>query len=317
MGHSVPIAGRSRCTLYESDKFCEGEAMHARELVELAAVVSAYGPGLIHSRSQLSPTALEQYWTASKCRLDRWQRGIKWFSDRHTAGSSAGRITPRGNFRGVLEEILTGEILTRVWTAVLCAFDRYHNDDQAEPIARSVLVGHLEARRRVLTLLTSGTGFSPQEAFEIDCLRRKSERWTDLLLGPLCTVTDVSQWAIDPSRAKDFAATFQQRRSGAAGDGRWAVLIASLRSAFGQSLSLVAPNADLNQQLAASILACFPPELLDSNSLFSSVWLLRLANAADDAQLLVEQLLTLEGAAATNGDPVVRSYIARRPPGQP
>ena len=37
--------------------------------------------------------------------------------------------------RGVLEEILLAEMLTRVWATVLCAFDRRQGTLEAEPIA--------------------------------------------------------------------------------------------------------------------------------------------------------------------------------------
>lgn len=276
--------------------------MQARELIELAAIVSAHGPALVHSLSQLSATALEQYWTASKCRIDRWHRSIKAFIDRQGSAAPPMRSMPRGNIRGVLEEVLTGEILTRVWTAVLCSFDRLHAADQAEPIARSVLIGHLEARRRVLMLLAGGTVFSAEEALQLDHLRRKSERWIDFLLGALCGICQVSEFAVDPARANDFAATFRQRRSSSSPEMQWAVLLGSLRSAFGQTASVVSPNADLNQQIAASILACFPAELLDSTGLFRYLWLQRLCNVANDTQLLVEQLLALDGVGRSAKD---------------
>ena len=54
--------------------------MHARELVELAAILSAQGPMLIRSTPQLSSHGVQQYWTASKCRLDRWARNLKSFA---------------------------------------------------------------------------------------------------------------------------------------------------------------------------------------------------------------------------------------------
>jgi len=281
--------------------------MQARELIELAAIVSAHGPALVHSFSQLSATALEQYWTASKCRIDRWHRSIKAFIDRQGSAAPVMRSLSRATIRGTLEEVLTGEILTRVWTAVLCAFDRLHAADQAEPIARSVLIGHLEARRRVLTLLAGGNLFSAEEALQLDHLRRKSERWIDFLLGALCGICQVSEFAVDPARANDFAETFRQRRNSFSPEMQWAVLQGSLRSAFGQTASTFSPNADLNQQIAASILACFPAELLDSTGLSRYVWLLRLANVANDTQLLVDQLLALDGMGKGTKDSLIRT----------
>ena len=86
--------------------------------------------------------------------------------------------------RGELEEIITGEILTRLWSAVLTNHDRLHNTCEAEPIARSVLLGHLEARHRTLALLVSGLGIATEDAVAMNRLRHRAERWTDLRICP-------------------------------------------------------------------------------------------------------------------------------------
>ena len=54
--------------------------MHARELVELAAIVSAHGPVLVRGVERLSEQGMEEYWTASKIRLDRWGHCLRDFS---------------------------------------------------------------------------------------------------------------------------------------------------------------------------------------------------------------------------------------------
>ncbi|MGA2257004.1 MAG: hypothetical protein ABSG53_20315, partial [Thermoguttaceae bacterium] len=101
---------------------------------------------LIRSTPQLSSHGAQQYWTASKCRLDRWARNLKSFaSDASQMDATAVRV--QWPFvRGVLEEILTGEVLTRVWTAVLCLYDRQHGGSEFESLARSIMIGHMEAR---------------------------------------------------------------------------------------------------------------------------------------------------------------------------
>ena len=117
--------------------------MHARELVELAAIVSAHGPVLVRGAERLSATGIEQYWVTSKCRLDRWGRSLKAFADETADADQTRRQVYWPRIQGVLEEILTGEMLTRAWTAVLCAYDRRRGTDQAESVARSVTIGHL------------------------------------------------------------------------------------------------------------------------------------------------------------------------------
>ena len=118
--------------------------MHARELLELASLVSEQGPTLIRGTAPLSAQGVQQYWTASKCRLDRWTRSLRYLADNsHHLDANASPI--HWTFaRGVLEEILTGEVLTRVWTAMLCVYDRQCGGNEFEPLARSIMAGHLE-----------------------------------------------------------------------------------------------------------------------------------------------------------------------------
>ena len=264
--------------------------MHARDLVELAAVVSVHGPVLVRGATQPSARGIEDYWVASKCRLDRWGRSLRRFTEQ------AGR-KPRDRgkhatlVRGVLEEVITGEMLTRVWAAVLCLCDRCHGTDTAEPVARSVLVGHLEARHRVLTLLVRGPGLDTAAAVKLNHLRRRTERWTDLLVGHLAGLGDVRGFAVNPERARDFAEDLCYRGDSAGGRRAWPLLLASLREGFGSALQPGSPNADLNAKIASSVLSCFQPELFDSLGLLRSLWTLRLARLADDAQGMIEELL--------------------------
>ncbi len=270
--------------------------MHARHLVELAALVSAHGPVLVRGSQGISESGIERYWVASKSRLDRWGRSLKALC---TPPADAGWSSTPSQWRfarGVLEEIITGEVLTRVWTAVISAHDRHRGTDEAEPIARSVLIGHLEARHRVLTLLVGGPSIGAEEAVKLNRLRRRTERWTDLLIGYLAGLDDVSEFAVDPYRARDFAEDLRYQSRLKGGRFAWPLLLASLRAAFKQGLGPTSPNEDLNAQIAVSILSCFRSELFDSTGLFQSLWLKRLTYVSDDAQGMIEDLLAIDGA---------------------
>ena len=65
--------------------------MHCRELVELAAVVAMHSPVLTRSApgSQLSQSGLEQYWSASKQRLEHWTRLLKEYLQTQSIGDAA------------------------------------------------------------------------------------------------------------------------------------------------------------------------------------------------------------------------------------
>ena len=142
--------------------------MHTRELVELSAIVSEHGPALVHGSERLSAAGMEQYWTASKIRLDRWGFRLREFIARSNDAKWIKTQWPL--VLGTLEEIITGEVLVRVWTAVVCSHDRQHNSDDAGPIARSVFAGHIDARHRVLTLLVGKSGISSEDALKLNHL---------------------------------------------------------------------------------------------------------------------------------------------------
>jgi hypothetical protein len=275
--------------------------MHARELIDLAAVVAIHGPVLIRASEELLEESVEGYWVASKCRLDRWGRSLKRFSTAFGQGTVKASSGDHRAFRAILEEILAGEVLTRVWTAAMCTYDRTHATDRMEPVARSVLIGHMEARHRVLTILVSPSGLSAEEAMRLDALRRRTERWSDVLIGHLATEHNVSEFAVEPDRARDFADDFAQQRQQEGGRFAWPMLLASLRAAFQEWLEPESPNPDLNVRIAVSILACFPREVFDATGVMQSGWLLRISQITNEAEGMLEELLA-EVPSPTRGD---------------
>jgi hypothetical protein len=273
--------------------------MHARELIELAAIVSAHGPVLIESGQRIPAAGIEQYWTASKVRLERWAWCLRSFADRASRDTQRRRAQWPG-VCSALEEILTGEALTRVWSAVLCAHDRRRGVDELEPVARSVMIGHMEARHRALTLMVHGPEIDAEAAVKLNRLRRRTECWTDVLIGHLVAAHDVSEFAIDPKRARDFAQDLSSCSSRRGGRHTWPLLVASLRTAFQSGLSPDSANADLNARIATAIISCFPQELFDSTGLMHSLWMLRLTNIAEDTQGMIEELLAPEPPVASS-----------------
>jgi len=236
-------------------------AVHCSEMLELAAVITTQGAVLIRGAPVLPETALQQYWSTSRSRLDRWGRALK------AASGCAFQDGPAGLqwrvFRDVLAEILTAEVLTRAWTAIVCAHDRQHESEEAEPIVRSVHLGHLDTRRRVLNLLAHIARFDTAEAEAIDRLRARCDRWCDWLIGQLGTRHDVCQFAADPERAAEFARDLHDGRGKAQDAAAWRLMLVSLRAGFKDVLTDAAPNYDLNLAVGTSILGCFTPDLFD------------------------------------------------------
>lgn len=259
--------------------------LHARDLAELAALLAHHGPVIISARFELAGDALEQYWVASKCRLDRWLRSLqpRMLEPGRTADRAA--LLP-----GLVEEIFTSEVLTRVWTAVLAARGALHGQSDAEMIARSVMLSHMEARNRALKLLLHGIHFSPETAVELNRLRRRSERWSDVLVGRLLQTSEVANFAVDAERAREFALDLHYQAGLISDTQVWGLLMASLRAAFRHSLTDPSPNADLNERIAAGVLGGLGQELFDDagrpHSLRMFRWLHDISDAPADARQL-------------------------------
>jgi hypothetical protein len=265
--------------------------MHARELVEFAALIASNGPAIIGHAPRLSGSGLEQYWSASRCRHERWGRSLKTFSYELQYVKASDMATRWAEIRNVLEEILTTEVLTRTWAAVCCGYERQRGLDEASPIVRNVLAGHLEARNRALNLMVYGHGLRVEEAVILNRMRRRNERWSDMLLGYLPESADTAKFAFSTARVKEFAA---DARGSVHSETAWSLLLASLRIAYQKQTCDPSPNEDLNRRVAAGVLACLPSELFESTGTLKSLWLLRMQHAANDTQGMIEELLALE-----------------------
>ena len=170
--------------------------MHVRELVELGALVAPHASAFVRRSNPLIERHMAQYWQASRCRQDRWLRTLCDFRRLSTAKARATwpRVCP------VIEEILAGELLTRVWAAVARGLDRSHRSDTLEPIARSVLVGHAEARNLRCTCWFAAADWTRMTERHCEVSSGARQRWTDMMLGYLILDFDAAQFAFDTRR---------------------------------------------------------------------------------------------------------------------
>lgn len=267
--------------------------MHARELAELAALVAIHSPVIVQGAGRVPHGASEQYWTASKCRLDRWGRVLRKLTAAAGEPQRPATLTwPR--VRPVLEEILVAELLTRLWTAAAAAYDAAHGDQDLEPIARNILSGHLDARRRLLGLLADGRAIALPEAVKLNHLRRRVERWNDMLLAHLARQTDITEFAFEPDRARDFAEDLDHESAHVQRRFTCQLVLVSLRTSFAEGLAERSPNADLNRQIGSAVLGVFREEITDSTGLVKSLWLERISRTASDTEGMIEELLRLD-----------------------
>jgi hypothetical protein len=154
-----------------------------------------------------------------------------------------------------------------------------------------------------LALLADARGIQLSHAIELNQLRRRVERWTDMLLAHLADCIPIDEFAFDPQRARDFADDLDREASQS--DRRFTsqLVVASLRGSFARGLAAISPNLDLNRRIGAALLAAFPDEIADAFDPIKSLWLLRLSRMASDTENMIDELLRLDAGLPIAGHP--------------
>jgi hypothetical protein len=268
--------------------FLESEwRMHAKQMAEVAGWLSScselFRSGLIPPRHENGM----RYWSASKCRLQRWQAALKIFEA--DLEDPDPRHDPWHAIEVLLQEILISDVLTRVWTALLVEHDEARGHQEMKSIGYSVFIGHIEARNRALRLMLHYRGTSEPSFDRVDALRQRMERWTDLLLSRIEELPIARQFAFDTCRVADFAAdrhleSLERRRH------MENILQASLTAALSRDSSTCSANPDLNRDIVAGVLACFPEDRFGELGMPKGLVQLQLEQVPDEARCLLQSL---------------------------
>jgi hypothetical protein len=261
-----------------------------RQLAELAGMLSQQTPW-IAPHSPLSENAISDYWVASQCRLERWNRFLHQIESNHAWEPEQPAPEVRTRYLDWVEEILVCEMVTRIWTALTTVAETLTNSREGEPVVRRVYWNHLEVRRRLLKLLVTGHRLDPAAAVSVNQTRRRVERWTDLLLGYIMQRGDVSEFAFSPDRVHDHLEGLRYENQQAQGHYTWPLILSSLRSTFSSYSQTRLPNQELSQRIELSILARCGSDQIDSVGHFRSYWQARLDQTSDDAAMLLQQLM--------------------------
>lgn len=171
--------------------------MKLRRLAELSALVTLHRGQVIASESLRSDEALHSYLRHARRRNTLWRKRLAVLTQTEDPAALSEEMAP------FVAEVFVSEMLTRIWTAVLCIRDLRQGCVQSSPVVRHVLVNVLELRLRLLQhLLNCAAPLGT--LWQADRLRRRVERWIDLLIGELACEEDVLEFAVDPERAVEF-----------------------------------------------------------------------------------------------------------------
>ena len=161
---------------------------------DLASVIARQAPAVLSNPMCVTDTHAADYWRASRTRSDVWGAET-------AALTTARRLSPKQRSQALrcVREVLTSELVTRMWTAILVTHDRRH-DSRVATLAWRVFERHQESRLAALRLMTRPDGLTEEQVDELDGLRRRAERWTD------CLLASVSRRPKDPASAMAFDA---------------------------------------------------------------------------------------------------------------
>lgn len=265
--------------------------MHATRLAEMAGWLTACPDSFSGGTRPLDPRRGLRYWTAAKCRLERWQTALRVFE------TDLQQPDPRHNpwpaIEVVVQEILISDLLTRVWTALLIQHDRQVGHPELQGIGYSVFIGHLELRNRALRLLLQHRRAGQHTFDRLEPLRRRMERWTDLLLSRISDPETVSRFGFDADRVCNFSAD-RHLETGGRRQAMEEQLQGSLSAALTAELNPSPANPGLNAEIVAGILECVPSSRFDSPALPRGLLHMQVEQMRDDAEQMLQTLIDSE-----------------------
>lgn len=161
-------------------------------VADLAFVASLAGPTVARISNWPTARGLESFWECVRQLRLGWQRRL-------FESTGAGQWPSE-----LIAEILVAELPIRVWaTVLLCGREATHRDDLHQ-IVKHAVSGLEPVRRRVYQLLMDAPDPADRHFRAIEGLRRRCDRWLDLLAGPAALSGDVWDFVSDPRRARDF-----------------------------------------------------------------------------------------------------------------
>lgn len=248
--------------------------MRIRDFVTVAGLTAYFGEQLVLCDGFPDEDSLQRFWSLSR----NWQRqSLLQLAALDADLPSEDRLTQSRAATNVLADIFSAQVLMRVFGAVLSANDHLRGERRAGPLAEDVHHRQLELRAQALMLMLHPTGLAEEHVSEAELYCRRTERWTDLLLGPLMPYPSTATFAFDPERAGDFYQDLRIVTKAGRKQELWSVHLSTLSLAFpDRSFSSRNSNA-LAESLSGMILASVPASLIKSfrdsgRDLFGTWW---------------------------------------------
>lgn len=244
--------------------------MNLRQTAEVAALVATSAAHIVESPQPVPTPALHGYWKHSRTRLRCWFAALRTAKFNAADAGFPTPDTPQQSLIALAREILVAEMLTRVWSTVLVAHDERRQSGVARAAVDAVFRGQQEARHEVLALLADEEPLALADQISLDRFRRRMERWTDALLGPLAVDYGIDEFAFDPQRAREFSHDGDQGPLRGAAERVMPLLLAGLSTAVPSQAEADQERLLLNLAVVRSILSAYPAEAFGGQGVLRS-----------------------------------------------
>lgn len=273
--------------------------MNAVDSADLAAHLALNSPQIVRKHHLVSEFALADYWEASRDRQSAWWRTISdW---RRSLRSVADAVDRWEEIKPIVDEMLVSELLTRVWSAIADVHDQAFREPMYQPIARNILIAHVDVRNRIWTMLFNELNLPTEVLKTVALQRRRVERWTDLLLAHLPNPDVVASWAIDAERMSDFRDDLVDERRTLPNSAASELLVGSLQAALREDINIdrgaTPATSDLNRRIDAALYTAVEPFRTDADMSQTETVSRRMDQQADQCQRLLSDLLTLDSVS--------------------
>ena len=174
----------------------QNRGLSPRSLAELALVLSRVAGSVVTEAAVPSGDSLRKFWQNCRTLERNWSNQLERWS---AAGNSDVEVLAR-----MAPSLFTAEMVARTFATILAELDHAHGTDDMVRVARSAVSGLMRVRNGLLSRLL----LIPEAEFEavlsLERLRRRCDRWTDLLLGAIVCQNTTFEFAFDAERARDF-----------------------------------------------------------------------------------------------------------------
>jgi hypothetical protein len=286
-----------------------------RQIAETAAFASARSTFLIESTAAIPEQHLHDYWKCCRGRTMDWLRKLDGLLSEASITPPEDHLRLWKTAEPLIAEVFVTEILTRVWAAILTAADLHRKDAVGGPIARNTLKGHTEARHRSLALMVNTLQVPIVNLSQVDRLRRKSERWSDLLIGHLVLNYQLDEFAFESNRSLEFGQSQMREIISATDEPVWEFVLAGVRLAFSSVDGVTAPSDAWNRGTIRAILGSFPADSFDGVGTFKSIRRVRIERPQSDSSNVIDSLARLSDGSPQSGirSPLKFSELRKRP----